>query len=93
LGTKCPVCQTHQPFVKHLTKNQESAKKAVDVIGHKLGCGHTVGGEKFMRFQKEISEIEHNKAKSIMQLESDAADQIASCWAKINATSGKGGSS
>jgi len=93
MGTTCPICLTHQPFIKHLTKNQEPARKSNDVIGHKLGCGHSVGGEKFMKFQEEISKIEQAKARKLLEIDQDTSDQISSAWAKINATSGKGGSS
>lgn len=84
MGTLCPVCQTHQPFAAHLTKDQGPAIRATDVIGHKLGCGHMVGGTKFNKFQEVVREIEARAAKQIQDIQEQKTEQLGAAWAVIN---------
>lgn len=93
MGTFCPICQTHQPFTQHLTTDQSPAVRASDVIGHKLGCGHIVGGESFNKFRDVMADIDKKLAKKIAQLQQDAADAKAAAWTQIKtAKSGEGAS-
>lgn len=89
MGTTCPICKTHQPFKRHLTRNQESARKATDVIGHVLGCDHKVGGKKFTAYQEAIQKLETDKSLQIMEIEKDFSDELSAAWEKISASTVK----
>ena len=93
MGSLGPVCKTHQPFKRHLTKNQEPARKVSDVIGHVLACDHQVGGEKFNKFQEELRELEKAKAERFLEIEQKHSDKITAIWEKLNSSNDKGGSS
>ena len=93
MGTICPECKTHQPFVKTLTADQEPARKAEQVIARKLKCGHTVGGENFNRFQKALAELQTETAKRIAEIKDREQEEIGAMWAAISQRTKSGGKS
>lgn len=93
MGTFCPTCQTHQPFVKHLTKDQEPAVRGTDVIAHKLGCGHMVGGQRFMAFMEKKRDIEAAAARKIQNIREELNDKLASAWQSLSSEDKTGGAS
>ena len=84
-GAWCPTCQSYQPIKRNLTVDQKPARKAYDVIGHELGCGHMYGNEDFMKIQVIVNEIRVEAAEKTRKLEDETRSKLAKALAVMTA--------
>lgn len=84
MGGFCKTCETYQPIVRNLTVDQLPARKATDVIGHVLGCGHKFGNKEFMKIQETVNKIRVQFANERRELQDAEASQIAKTLASLD---------
>ena len=84
MGGYCNTCEEYLPIVRNLTVDQLPARKASDVIGHVLKCGHKFGNKEFMKIQEAVNKIRSDySAKRREMAEKERAD-IAKQLANID---------
>ena len=71
MGAYCPKCKMYKPITRNLTVDQLPARKAVDVLGHILGCGHKYGNDEFMKIQDAVNEAKAAFNKESLALEKE----------------------
>ena len=84
MGGHCAVCKSYQPITQVLTVDQKPAKKADDVIGFTLGCGHKFGNEDFMKIQEAVDELKLTHAKQVAELEREFKANVAKTLAPLS---------
>lgn len=77
MGAFCDKCQSYQPITQNLTVDQKPARKATDVIGHVLGCGHKFGNEEFMEIQSKVDKVRRAYAELQRKMEEEFKSEIA----------------
>jgi len=77
MGAHCPKCKSHQAFKRTLTVDQLPARKAVDVLGFELSCGHKYGNDEFMKIQETVNKIKSDYAKKFAELEQSQQEALA----------------
>lgn len=82
MGGYCAICKSYEPIVKSLTVDQEPARRASDVIGHKLKCGHDFGSKDFMEIQKIVNEIKVKGAELIIEIQNEIKLKITKALAQ-----------
>lgn len=85
MGMMCPVCKTHQPFVRHITADGKGAVKADQVLFSILGCGHQVGGSGFKDYKEQTNQIDVEAAIAVDKIRREAADKKAALYMKMAA--------
>jgi len=80
MGHVCPICKTYQPQISVETADRRPAQKASDVIAFKLGCGHTIGGEKYQAFLAARAKIIAEAASKRFALEAETREKLAAAW-------------
>ena len=78
MGAHCPKCKMYQPIVRNLTVDQLPARKASDVLGHVLGCGHKYGSEEFMKIQEAVNKVKDEFGKEQMSLSKEFQHKLNS---------------
>ena len=68
-----------------LTVDQKPAVKATNVIAVELGCGHIVGNDDYMEYQKRVQAINAKVGAARLKLESEAKDEMVQAWATMKA--------
>ena len=83
MGAVCPYCGTHQAFVVTITADGQGAEKASEVLGRKLACGHTIGGQHYTEFITQSTDIDLAAAKKIFDIQEAARAQKSGLWATL----------
>jgi hypothetical protein len=80
MGMYCPECGKRQAVVANITADGVGARKAEDVIAHRLACGHVVGGEEYTEFIKLAEGIRQETQDAIMRIRNRAKGKVAALW-------------
>lgn len=88
MGAMCAICKTYQPIKRNLTVDQKPARKAADVLGHELGCGHLFGNKEFMEIQKRVNGIRKIYSEHLVELEKEYQKQLAGAMEGIKSMKG-----
>lgn len=91
MGMLCPECGTRQPVVANITADGVGARKAEDVIAHRLACGHVVGGEDYTEFINKAEAINQETRDSIQRIQARAKGKVAALWKNMSAESKEAG--
>lgn len=91
MGMFCPVCGKREAVVANITADGVGARKAEDVIAHRLACGHVVGGEAYTEFIKQAEAIRQETQDSILRLRARAKGKVATLWKNMSAESKEAG--
>lgn len=91
MGMFCPECSTRQAVVANITADGVGARKAEDVIAHRLACGHVVGGEDYTEFIKKAEAINQETRDSIMRIQARSKSKVAALWKNMSAESKEAG--
>lgn len=84
MGGHCAICKSYQPITQVLTVDQKPAKKASDVLGFILGCGHKFGNEDFMQIQEAVNELKLKHARHLAELEREFKADVAKTLAPLS---------
>ena len=85
MGMFCPECGKRSAVVANITADGKGARRAEDVIAHRLECGHVVGGEAYNEFIKLADEIRQDANTRILKIRSVSKDKIAALWKNMSA--------
>lgn len=91
MGMFCPECGTRQAVVANITADGVGARKAEDVIAHRLACGHVVGGEDYTEFIKQAEAIRQETQDIILKIRNRAKGKVAALWKNMSAESKEAG--
>lgn len=91
MGMFCPECGTRQAVVANITADGVGARKAEDVIAHRLACGHVVGGEDYTEFINKADAIRQETRDSILRIQARAKGKVAALWKNMSAESKEAG--
>lgn len=83
MGGFCSLCQSYQPITRNLTVDQTPARKASDVIGHVLGCGHKFGNKEFMKIQERVTQIKTDFAAKRREMADKEKSEITKALAAL----------
>lgn len=83
MGVDCPICGEHGSYVHGITALGDVAKKSSDIIAYKLSCGHVVGNENFMKYRKQVHEIDTKEANAIRELKEKSKAEKLQLWSSI----------
>ena len=89
MGGYCAICKSYEPIVKNLTVDQEPARKASDVIGHKLKCGHDFGTKDFMEIQQIVNKINVQTAEMVSEVRARSKIEISKALAGHKSAEGE----
>ena len=84
MGMFCPECGKRSAVVASITADGQGARKAEDVIAHRLACGHVVGGEAYTEFIKQAEAIRQETQDSIMRMQARAKGKVAALWKNMS---------
>lgn len=84
MGILCPICGTHQGFVRNLTADGKPATHTDDVVARELACGHVIGGPEYRAYVDTVHRIDVDAAEKILAIKSKARDQKITAWRKLN---------
>jgi len=85
MGMLCPECGERFAVVANITADGKGARSAVDVIAHRLACGHVVGGEAYNAFIVQADEIRKEEQERILKIRAASKDRIATLWKNMSA--------
>lgn len=91
MGMFCPECGKRFAVVASITADGLGARKAEDVIAHRLACGHVVGGEAYNGFIIKADEIRQETRDRIMRIQAAGKDKIAVLWKNMSAENKEAG--
>lgn len=91
MGMFCPECGKREAVVANITADGVGARKAEDVIAHRLACGHVVGGEAYTEFIKQAEGIRQETRDRIMNIRASEKGKIAALWKNMSAESKEAG--
>ena len=91
MGMFCPECGMRQAVVANITADGVGARKAEDVIAHRLACGHVVGGEEYTEFIKKAEAVRQETQDSILRIRARAKGKVAALWKNMSSESKEAG--
>lgn len=91
MGMFCPECGKRSAVVASITADGLGARKAEDVIAHRLACGHVVGGEEYTEFIKQAEAIRQETQDSILRIRARAKAKVAALWKNMSAEAEEAG--
>lgn len=85
MGTFCPECKTHQPFVRNVTADGGPVTKDNPVLARVLGCGHTLSGGAHRVYIERCTEIRVDAAIKKQAIDQAAESKMSTLWETLTA--------
>lgn len=85
MGTFCPECKTHQPFVRNVTADGGPVTKDNPILARVLGCGHTLSGGAHREYIERCMAIRVEAFGKKTAIDQAAEAKMSALWETLTA--------